>query len=113
MALSNEVHDNIASRSYEKFVKAQSQRNPCLQNLARFFNSSRINACRIACLEFSESDMPTLKSLDLVGLQLLLHSPEAGTQSLRGRLLIIEDLSKDVIEMLGSELGIDPFFFAS
>jgi hypothetical protein len=31
---------------------------------------------------------------------------------LQGRILIIEDLTKDVVELLGSELHIDPLFFA-
>ncbi|KAG7001407.1 hypothetical protein G7Y79_00032g067600 [Physcia stellaris] len=32
---------------------------------------------------------------------------------LRGRILIVEDLTRDVIEQLGSQLNIDPYFFAS
>ncbi|KAH7110876.1 hypothetical protein B0J11DRAFT_599171 [Dendryphion nanum] len=36
----------------------------------------------------------------------------ANLHPLQGRIIIIEDLTKDVIELLGTELDIDPLFFA-
>ncbi|KAG6989790.1 hypothetical protein G7Y79_00064g094130 [Physcia stellaris] len=44
---------------------------------------------------------------------LLLRNENTETRDVKGRILIIEDLSNDVVEILGSMLGIDPLFFAS
>jgi hypothetical protein len=43
----------------------------------------------------------------------LLHQQTRDDNNTQGRILIIEDLSANMIEMLGSVLNIDPFFFAS
>ena len=102
--------------SYQSYIAARTRRNPCLQNLFKFLidNSRSRRSCRIACLEFSSvSLVPNSKNLDLDGLANLLHNQAKENDRLRGRILIIEDLSKDIIQMLGSNLNIDPFFFAS
>lgn len=51
--------------------------------------------------------------LDFGGLTCLLNGLNTGVSDGAGRLLIVEDLTKDVIEVLGSSLDIDPLFFAS
>lgn len=111
----NEISNQDQIRSYKSFVAARTQRNSCLQNLCEFLQNDKVgrNACRIVCLEFSTSGPPSRRSLDLAGLELLLCDATKTRDDLRGRLLIIEDLSSDVVETLGSLLNIDPLFFAS
>ena len=104
-------------QSYESFVKAKTRRNPSLQNLVDFFNSGDgyQRVCRIACLELSDTfATPKTRTLDLTNLRHLLYNLDniSKHHALQGRLLIIEDLSREVIELGGSALDIDPFFFA-
>ena len=103
-------------RSYKSFVAAQTKRTSCLHELFEFLqnDSARQNACRIVCLEFSStSGPPGRRSLDLDELEALLSNTTKRTGDLCGRLLIVEDLSSEIIETLGSSLNIDPLFFAS
>lgn len=116
MNLSNVTCTGDRTVSYQSYVAARTRRNPCLQNLSKFLADERQsrNQCRIACLEFSSaSPTPSSKSLDLESLAHLLHNRTKENNSLQGRILIVEDLSKDIIQLLGPILNIDPFFFAS
>ena len=101
--------------SYQSYIAAQTRRNSCLQNLFKFLidNSRSGRSCRITCLEFSSvSHVSNSKNLDLNGLANLLHNQAKKNDRLRERILIIEDLFKDIIQMLDSNLNIDSFFFA-
>jgi hypothetical protein len=51
--------------------------------------------------------------LDTGKLAVLLQDPYTKTGDLLGRILVIEDLDKDIIEIIGSSLEVDPLFFAS
>jgi hypothetical protein len=107
---------NEVLHSYQQFIAAQCKRNPCLQNLSNFLANSqfRQNPSRIACLEFSSEDYhPRHQNLDLSGLATVLQNPYAKSGSLLGRILIVEDLTRDVVEIIGSSLEIDPLFFAA
>lgn len=109
---SNTTHNKPQIRSYQSRVTEQCLRNPCLQNLSQFLSDDILyrNTCRIACLEFSSvSANPCREDLDLQDLTSLLNNKVRGMKEIQGRLLLIEDLSKDVIELLGSSLNIDPF----
>lgn len=109
---SNQDH----TRSYKSFVAARTQRDSYLRNLCQFLQIDSVSqhACRVACLEFSSaSGPPNCRSLDLDSLASLLCNTTKGKDDLYGRLLIVEDLSSDVVETLGSLLNIDPLFFAS
>ena len=102
--------------SYKSFVEAKTRRSPCLKNLSEFFQNGTAvqHTGHIACLEFSSSTrQPSRRSLDLKGLASMLRSTTKERDDLCGRLLIVEDISNSVIEVLGSSLNIDPFFFAS
>ena len=115
----NETGKQDQIRSYKSFVAARAQRNSRLRNLYDFLQNDPKSqrACRIACLEFSSAcGRPSRRSFDINSLTSLLsntikESGEGG--NLCGRLLIVEDLSSDVVETLGSLLNIDPQFFAS
>ena len=112
----NKTSNQDQIRSYKSFVAARTQRNSSLQNLCEFLQNDTVSqhACRVVCLEFSSaSGPPSHRSLDRDGLELLLCNKTKGRDDLCGRLLIVEDLSSDVVETLGSLLNIDPLFFAS
>ena len=97
-------------------MAARTQWNPCLRNLCQFLQNDTASqrACRIVCLEFSSvSSSPSRRSIDLNDLALLLCTTTKERDDLCGRLLIVEDVSSDVVETLGSSLEIDPLFFAS
>jgi hypothetical protein len=54
-----------------------------------------------------------LRNLDLEGLTRMMQSADEENEDLLGRILIVEDLTAAIIELLGSSLEIDPLFFAS
>lgn len=107
----------MAAKSYTDYVIAQSRRNPCLNNLCHFLagNLSR-NSLHVTCLIFTDlGGPPNRQDLNPGSLHSLLTDPCPNYEIKKplGRLLIIEDLSKEVIELLGSSSDIDPLFFAS
>jgi hypothetical protein len=101
--------------SYTKYVVAQSRRNPCLQNLRHFLvEGNGRNECTIASLAFiSTGEAPSPQNLDMEGLRNLLGEVANNSDNVQGRILIIQDLTKDLIELLGSTQDVDPLFFAS
>lgn len=112
----NDTRNKDQLRSYNSFIAARTQRNSCLQELFEFLQDETASqhACRIVCLEFSStSGPPSRRIIDLDSLALLLGNTAKENNDIRGRILIVEDLSADVVETLGSLLNIDPFFFAS
>lgn len=104
----------IMARSYHDYVFEQSLRNPCLQNLCQFLHLDRsMQPCRVTCLEFYPDRAPVQTDLDLAELQTLLDGINDDADDVLGRLLVVEDLSRSVIEILGAALSIDPLFFGS
>jgi len=99
--------------TYTAFVTQQCRRNPCLDNLRRFLQKGSFRQlCRACCLEFDEDDNNfTRKELDMESLAEVLSASRTGKP--KSRILLVEDLNKDAIEVLGSGLDIDPLFFAS
>lgn len=114
--------NNVRSRTrcedypYRSYVAAQTRSSPCLSNLSRFLESdaSTRYGCRITCMDFTgESSTPSHRNLGKDDLAALLHDRANRKSGLRGRIVMVEDLTRDVIEQLGSQLNIDPYFFAS
>lgn len=104
------------TKSYRYFVAERAQRSLYLQNLRNFLQKDTVSpqACHIACLEYSAGNgSPSRQNLDHNSLASILSKQVKGRNNLCGRLLIVENVSKDVVETLGSLLNIDPFFFAS
>jgi hypothetical protein len=102
-------------KPYHRHVLAACQRSPSLQNLCDFLGSSDpivSQQCRIASLEVSPNSSFSCRDLDDQGLATLLQDPYPENSNFAGRILVVEDLSVDIIEMLGSSLQIDPSFFA-
>src|SRR5438034_1086995 len=104
-----------AAHTYESLVAAQCQQQPYLQNLSKFLTQSSPHRYpgRISCLEFYADGLPRHLALGLGDLAKLLQDPDRGSGALLGQILILEDLNRDAIEILGSSLKIDPLFFAS
>ncbi|KAL2816056.1 hypothetical protein BDW59DRAFT_177454 [Aspergillus cavernicola] len=99
--------------SYREFVHGQKHNNPCLAGLSNFLcdPDSERRSCRILRLDFSaDTEGAEFQHVELEHLQETIYpTGEEG----RRRILIIEDLRRDVIEILGSAYRIDPIFFAS
>jgi hypothetical protein len=121
-------------KSYQKHVEEQCIRNPCLSNLCRFLSDphSKQKDCRIASLDFFAGAIsPTQRIIGRLHSELLdgcdmgpddkvgcsvdsdFEDIRSKKSHLLGRILIVEDLTKEVVEVLGSCLDIDPLFFAT
>lgn len=110
----------MEDKSYTKYVKVQQQRNPCLQNLCEFLEERNEKPCRIVCLDFSSTNqVPKQRTFDVGTLACFLDTANEGENAVsddhkqKGCILIVEDLNQRIIELLGSNLDIDPLFFAS
>jgi hypothetical protein len=106
---------------YAAYVKAQSSRYPSLLNLYTFLCNPKSggDGCRIVAIDFrkglANSDARENITPDDLDAEIEPPHPDYDkdhTHSLDGRMLIIEDLSKGVVETLASQLDIDPLFFA-
>jgi hypothetical protein len=104
--------------SYRSYVKALCLRNPSLKNLDRFMSDPNGSSygCSVAALDFLDGVChPKVRSkVDVAKLNQEFHENKQlrSAPKLQGRILLIEDLTRDVVEMLGLALDIDPLFFA-
>ncbi|OJD31448.1 mg2+ transporter zinc transport protein [Diplodia corticola] len=102
---------------YQQFVTEQSERNPSIKSLTRFLadKGQEHFRCRLALSQFwADSDEPETCEISLQKLgEILKETQKVETRVLRGRILVVEDLTRDVVEVLGSSLHVDPLFFAS
>ena len=119
------IRQHLTTPTYKDYVEALCHRNPSLLTLSNFLKDprARLHGSRIAALDFhSGIHKPTPRRVpDVDCLFHELHGKagssldpnlESYGQALQGRLLVLEDLTVSVIELLGSELDIDPLFFA-
>ncbi len=100
--------------SYVDFVSARSNRNPCLQALSHFLTSTfTTRKSHVICLEMGAKDGVVRETTpDFQDLANML-SETTNLQGPIGRILFLQDLNRDLVELLGSSLGIDPMFFAT
>src|SRR6266496_2556940 len=113
--------------SYGAYVQARCSQNPSLLNLHNFLSNpkARRDGCRIIAMDFREginhpipranvclNDVSSELRKSAFGKTYHKEAEHYRDHPLQGRILIIEDLTKDVVEHLGSELDIDPLFFA-
>jgi hypothetical protein len=121
------VSKSYASSNYKDYVEALCPRNPSLLTLHGFLSHPRArhHGCRFAALDFRKGvpDPISRQSIEADYLPVELHGNHKASHKdkndwqhlnnpLQGRILIIEDPTVDVIELLGVELDIDPLFFA-
>ncbi|KAB8294906.1 hypothetical protein EYC80_006864 [Monilinia laxa] len=105
----------MAPKSYTDYTTAQSVRNPCLRDLCQFLEVKFTrNIGRFVCVDIPCSDEALIiRELSIDGVKNLLDDRSTNIPSTKGRILIVEDLSSEIVELLGSRLDIDPVFFAS
>lgn len=120
--------------TYQRYVDTRTEHNPCVQNLANFLSSPRPrdSKVKIVSLDFYDGisrpehrnvlvkELPQLldafhrqdnKEMHLQPQQVNEKGSKEPNRYLK--LLLVQDLTKDVIELLGTSLNIDPIFFAS
>lgn len=107
-------------KSYRSHVNNQNEQNPStLGPLRDFLNDPQSDqqVSRLGVLEFTQLNSPPVyRQLDH---QCLLHdliSEDISITepcSLYGRIILVENISRGVMEILGSVLDIDPIFFES
>ncbi|KAH6642910.1 hypothetical protein C7974DRAFT_386384 [Boeremia exigua] len=114
------------SLTYKDYVRTLCARNPSLLTLHSFLANPKARAygCHVTALDFHHGTAtPSVRLIpDIDCLSYELGEPpgslakEKGrntNQSLHGRVLIVEDLTVQVIELLGSALDLDPLFLAT
>lgn len=104
--------------SYRSYVEAQSAHNPCLRDLNQFIVSGSMepdqqSQSHIHALEFSHQSILRNSLVKKADLEPYLRECSAIKEKLCGRVLVVENPSVDVVEILGSGLDINPLFFAS
>ncbi|KAK7187426.1 hypothetical protein PSPO01_06656 [Paraphaeosphaeria sporulosa] len=116
-------------RSYRTYVKQLCSDNPYLRNLAQFLSESKPPSnSRICSIDFYEGvSRPKVRAnIDTEQLSAEIGKERAEDindskcesghvqhqRPLQGRIVVVEDLSRDIVELLGASLDIDPLFFA-
>ncbi|KAF5602660.1 zinc transport [Fusarium pseudocircinatum] len=102
----------MAGPSYADFVRLRRHNNPCLWALSQHLSHPACSESRIAFIDIPHAASSTpapqphfAKAKDCAGLTRVV--PDDIT-----RLLVIEDISSDLIIEIGEALDIDPLFFA-
>jgi hypothetical protein len=110
----------MRSNTYFDRVVAQSQRNPCLSDLCEFLQQpgrARDQSHTVSLDIFDHPKPPTKREIPAKDFYTELCRPNPQAQfpepGRKGRLLIIEDISKGAVEELGTFFDIDPWFFAA
>jgi hypothetical protein len=99
-------------------------------NLYQFLSEPKAqNPCRMCAMDFRAGmDRPEIRTalhIDQLSSEIYeepasidecgkpdQEKPRIRAKAFQGRMIVIEDLSREVIELLGTELDIDPLFFA-
>ena len=100
-------------KTYHSYVQSLSSRWRRLEHLNSFMNENstrRFHQPRIAVLDFDDHNGLEPRVINLPGLSAIL---DQSSTFKGGRLFLVEDLSNEVVELLGSRLDIEPEFFAS
>lgn len=102
-----------APRSYLDYVDAQRTRHPSLEGLVNFLRNEKNVPewpSRALCLQYAGAGPPT--QVGDGNIDTILAKIQSD-KAVKGRVLIVENPSRAVFSKLGSELDIDPFFFAN
>lgn len=99
---------------YREFILFRSQASPSIRGLAGYITlpTATVNAPRLTLLDYlGDAAVPEEpKSVEnLAELPNLLNRSAA---NLRGQVLLVENITPHLVNLLGSTLGIDPAFFA-
>lgn len=105
--------------SYTDFLDGLSQNNPCIDGLAELVKRPGLSASTVVLLEYSAvgagnaplgPPAPRHETLNEAELPTLF---EKVSDSVSGRILLIENIRSGLVELLGRHLDVDPMFFAS
>jgi hypothetical protein len=107
-----------ARQPYHSYVHSLSERWPQLKHLEEFLHGDPHSRgttgtpnTRIAILEFRENECRIQGEFaDAQNLSTFLQTPAPSNSS---RLFLIQDISPDVVELLGFKFDVDPIFFSS
>lgn len=101
--------------AYIRLVRSQKQRNPCVSTLLDYLESDdHEQRVAIKLLDFfNHKHNPHPSDISYDDLEELLRTGVDERSGLRGRIVIIEDLTRELVKFLGFKLDIDPIFFAS
>jgi hypothetical protein len=112
--------------TYTDYVQTLCTSNPSLLTLQSFLTNpkARSYGCHATALDFEQGlYVPIIRrisDIDCLSYEFeqraIPHPNEknpANSQHVQGRILIIEDLTVDVIQMIGCELDLDPLFLAT
>lgn len=96
--------------SYADSVRLRSLRNPCLGALAKHMKTTPLADSTIRLLEYyvDGTVLRSLPQFDQRELTRLFEGPEQAA----GRILLVENVRPDVMSCLGTNLDLDPIFFA-
>ncbi|KAL8329180.1 hypothetical protein RB597_004760 [Gaeumannomyces tritici] len=108
------ANQNFTKPNYREFIAFRSQANPCIAGLNAY--AARLvaipNTPRLTLLDYLGDATVPEKSrpvTDTAELDRLLASP---APNLKGRVLLVENITADLVSALGSTLDVDPAFFA-
>jgi hypothetical protein len=124
-------HESRSERPYLSYIKAISRSQPRLRYLAywmqvstcpikwKFIRSEdpslredRASRTKVAMLSFNpDKDVEVARFNDVAAMFNVLKEQARDGSTEFGRLFIVEDLSRDVMERLGAEFDINPWFF--
>jgi hypothetical protein len=108
--------------TYKDYIQALCVRNPSLKTLYSFLANpkARKNGCQATALDFrlgtSNPDCRQISDPDCLIYEIRPKTEGEHLESehrIQGRVLIIEDLTAEIIQLLGSELDLDPLFLAT
>lgn len=111
------VNKLVTMHPYSSFVIHQNQQNPSrLNSLCDFLNNpqSDQHVSRLGVLEFTQLNSPPVyRTLDHQSLREVVSEDIVITEecSLYGRIVLVENISRGIVEILGWALRIDPSFF--
>lgn len=113
-------------RAYQEYIQGLCFRNPSLTTFSSFLANphTRTFACRTTALEFragvTSPDIRSIPDIDCLRSELRRAAKNDTEESngqfnlvVQGRILLIEDLTVEMITVLGAELDIDPLFLAT
>jgi hypothetical protein len=105
---------------YTSFVEAKRSRHPCLLTLHAFLSAPGVSPCtgRIVSMDFFRGHAkPVQREIATSSLAEELQDRPQDEKDLSprkmGQILLVENISKEIMEELGCRLDIDPMFFAS
>ncbi|KAF9762319.1 hypothetical protein IL306_003466, partial [Fusarium sp. DS 682] len=98
----------MASPTYLDYVTARARTNPCISGLEKYFTQRAKFPSKIAYFDLTSKPQTSPVVVEESDFANVLRPPVQRTT----RLILIEDITTQLILQLGQALDIDPMFFA-